>query len=622
MAATPTKTGPPRIDRPRPRLRGWHDRRLMAMGGLLAVLVAGATLGLVRLFGSMPATGTGGSVYPTALEAVEEGSLSSTTSVDGTLGYAGSDTVLAPSGTTQQQLSQAQQAVAGAEAALAADEKASGDAAVSTGESTQASVTQAEEEAASTHAALSGDQTAASDAAASSNQAIAQDQAAVTTAQTQLSDDQSILSAGEASLASDQAKEAKDCAGSGSSSPACQGDQQAVSSDQQTVSSDEQRVTDDQAALTQAANQLADGQLSAQQSQDQWNAKLAADQAAVQDAETALSEAQGAARTDLQQDADEQNAKLTQDELALQDAVAALAQVQADAVNPGTTYTSLPSVGLKVKQGQALYSVNGIPVTLLYGGVTPWRDFQPGMSDGTDVGELNADLQALGFGTGLSPSNHFSAATDAAAKRWQASIGAPQTGIIAIGEVVFEPGEIVVTAVSPTVGGSVQPGQTILTASSTSPQVSVALDASLQSDVMPGDAVTITLPDNQTTQGTVVSVATVATTPSSSGSGSGSSSTPTVTVLINLRNPGNGGGLDQVPVEVAITTGTVRNALIVPVDALLATSRGGYEVEVVGAQGVHHFVEVTPGLFDDASGAVEVTAPGLSVGQRVVVPNI
>jgi hypothetical protein len=41
----------------------------------------------------------------------------------------------------------------------------------------------------------------------------------------------------------------------------------------------------------------------------------------------------------------------------------------------------------------------------------------------------------------------------------------------------------------------------------------------------------------------------------------------------------------------------------------------------VGAGGVHHLVGVQTGLFDDASGQVQVTGPGIAVGQKIVVPN-
>ena len=57
----------------------------------------------------------------------------------------------------------------------------------------------------------------------------------------------------------------------------------------------------------------------------------------------------------------------------------------------------------------------------------------------------------------------------------------------------------------------------MLEGTSTAREVTVDLDAGLQSEVKAGDRVAITLPDNSTTPGVVTSVGTVATTPSSTG---------------------------------------------------------------------------------------------------------
>jgi multidrug efflux pump subunit AcrA (membrane-fusion protein) len=72
-------------------------------------------------------------------------------------------------------------------------------------------------------------------------------------------------------------------------------------------------------------------------------------------------------------------------------------------------------------------------------------------------------------------------------------------------------------------------------------------------------------------------------------------------------------------VLVSITTATVKNVLVVPVDALIALSGGGYAVEV-DSGGSRHLVPVTLGMFDDAEGLVQVSGSGLREGQRVVVP--
>jgi hypothetical protein len=175
-------------------------------------------------------------------------------------------------------------------------------------------------------------------------------------------------------------------------------------------------------------------------------------------------------------------------------------------------------------------------------------------------------------------------------------------------------------------------------ATSTARLVHIALAASQQTEVAVGNKVTITLPNNQTTPGVVSSVATVATCPSSSGPGGSSSSaaapgtdscssggsgsgTPTIAVEVTFSDPAATGTWDQAPVQVGITTASVRGVLTVPVAALLAQSGGGYAVEVVGAGRRNHLVPVSLGLFDDAEGLVQVIGSGLAAGQKVVVPS-
>jgi hypothetical protein len=298
------------------------------------------------------------------------------------------------------------------------------------------------------------------------------------------------------------------------------------------------------------------------------------------------------------------------------------------------TYTELPAVGHVISQGHVLLRVDDRPVVLLYGATPAYRTLSAGAS-GPDVAELNADLVALGYATAarLSPTSaSFGSGTTAALEKLQAAVGLTQSGTLAFGQAVFEPTALRVTSVSAQLGGSALTGQTVMQGTSTARQVQVALDASQQTDVAVGDKVTITLPNNRTTPGVISLVGAVATCPSSSGpggSGSGSApgtdtcssgSAPTVTVGVTPSDPATTGTWDQAPVQVGITTASVANALVVPVDALLALSSSGYAVEVVGAGRTDHLVPVSLGLFDDAEGLVQVTGSGLAAGQAVVVP--
>jgi Putative peptidoglycan binding domain len=309
-------------------------------------------------------------------------------------------------------------------------------------------------------------------------------------------------------------------------------------------------------------------------------------------------------------------AKMQADQQALAAAVAILAQGEASAATYGqnAVYTMLPTVGQIVRRNEPLYAISGTPAFLFYGGVPASRAFRSGMPSGADVAELNRNLRGYGAPSG----DAFTAATKVAIERFQSERDLPATGQLPLGSVVFEPGAVRVTSVTPTTGSPVQAGA-VLSITSTRRVVTIALDASQQTNVKVGDPVLITLPDNSTTPGHVSSVGTVATAPSSDQNGGGSSS-PTIEVEVTPNRPAATGRLDQAPVDVSITTATVRNVLAVPVSALLALAGGGYAVEDADPAGVHHLVAVSVGLFDDAAGMVQVSGNGLAVGQRVVIP--
>jgi hypothetical protein len=451
---------------------------------------------------------------------------------------------------------------------------------------TAQSVAQDQQQVVQDRQALAGDRTAETDATNADNQAVAAAQ--------------STANAASSTLSTDRANEAQDCAGRGSSSPAC--------------SQDGQKVSQDQTQLTQAQQQVTTAQLNAVRDHDQNQAKVESD--------------------------------ITQ----LQGAEAGLAALQPTEVNPGTTYTWLPKVGDIIRQDQPVYSLDRQPVPLLYGSIAAYRAFYVGMSDGADVGQLTHDLIALGYGAGLTQSDHYSSTTAAAVQRWQRALGLPSTGDILLGQVVFEPGPIRVTSVTPSVGqsaggggsgGSGASGSTVLDATSTTPLVSVALDVTQEYLLKPGDAVTVVLPDGTSTVGgRVETVGNVATCPNGNGngagdgspnadngsadqtpcssSGSGNSSTPTVTVTIRLDSTPPAATLDQAPVNVNITTQRADNVLAVPVNALLALAGGGYGVEVVNGT-THQLVGVTTGLYSNT--LVQISGSGISAGTRVEVPS-
>ena len=296
----------------------------------------------------------------------------------------------------------------------------------------------------------------------------------------------------------------------------------------------------------------------------------------------------------------------------------------------GTAYTRLPAPGATIRRGQPLYEVDGTPVTLFYGVRPQWRALSEGVAAGRDVAQLDRNLIALGYGAGLTVSEYFTSATAYAVELWQAAAGLPVTGTVPLGQVVYAPGALRITGVTPSLGAAPQSGAQLLTATSTLPEVSAAVPVSQEYLVRPGEPVTVTLPDGvTTTPGTITSVSTVATA-AQSGSGGSSAGSPqgtgggapagqaTVQVSVRLTNPGAAGQLDQAPVAVNIVTAQARGVLAVPISALVALAGGGYAVEVVHGS-ARQLVAVQTGLFSNT--LVQVSGTGLAVGTNVEVPS-
>jgi hypothetical protein len=285
------------------------------------------------------------------------------------------------------------------------------------------------------------------------------------------------------------------------------------------------------------------------------------------------------------------------------------------------TYTALPPPGQVITNGGTLYDVDAVPVVLMLGNTPAYRPFGPGMTDGPDVAELEADLVALGDDPGrhIRVDDHFDWATAAAIGRWQRAIGIDASSpTVPLGRVVFLATPIRVGAHLAAPGQSTGPSSPY-EAGSTTPIVTVALDASRQDQVPVGSQVTIDLLDGHTTTGTIQSVEPAATAPSAGGGATGdqnqaSSNDATLNVTITL--PAGPKTTAGAPVRVALVTARRHAVLAVPVTALLALAEGGYGVELVDHAGRHHLVAATTGLF--ANTLVEVSGPGLAVGERVV----
>lgn len=112
-------------------------------------------------------------------------------------------------------------------------------------------------------------------------------------------------------------------------------------------------------------------------------------------------------------------------------------------VNPG-----------RLKTGDTVYEVAGVPVRVLQGDRPFYRAMRQGVT-GQDVAQLERGLVALGLLKSADTS--FTEATTAAVRGWQKTLGRPQTGTIELGEVVAVPA----LPASITLGPDLTPGNVL-----------------------------------------------------------------------------------------------------------------------------------------------------------------
>ena len=204
-----------------------------------------------------------------------------------------------------------------------------------------------------------------------------------------------------------------------------------------------------------------------------------------------------------------------------------------------STYTALPAVGKIVNRGQRLYAISGQPVVLLYGPVAavagvPARHVSGARRRRAEREPRGARLRRTASVGDCVHERDLGGDRRASRPR----TASRRTGQLLLGSVVFEPGPVRVTAVTPTLGATVQPG----------PVLSDHLDQAAGHDRArrraavraqgrrPGRDHAARQP---TTPGRVSYVGTVATTRElRPGRRRGGSSTPTIEVDVTPTRPG------------------------------------------------------------------------------------
>jgi peptidoglycan hydrolase-like protein with peptidoglycan-binding domain len=282
------------------------------------------------------------------------------------------------------------------------------------------------------------------------------------------------------------------------------------------------------------------------------------------------------------------------------------------------TVTNTAADGDTVKRNGVLWKIDQEPTLLMYGSIPAYRTMAADNS-GRDVLQLERNLSKLGY-DGFTVDDYYGSGTADAVAQWQSDVGLSDTGVATLGQIIFRPSAVRVSASLAQLGAIVQPGAPILTVTGDERVVSVDLDTADQSLASVKDKVIVTLPDGQEVDGEITSIGTIATDSSSAASGQGQTTATesTIPVTVTLDKPAKAKEWDSAPVDVDLEAGRADAVLTVPVTALLALAEGGYAVEVV-QDGNRQLVAVTTGMF--ANGRVEVSGNGISEGVIVVVPT-
>ena len=229
------------------------------------------------------------------------------------------------------------------------------------------------------------------------------------------------------------------------------------------------------------------------------------------------------------------------------------AQSSAATYGQSSTYTTLPAVGAdRAPRAEPVRDRRRSRSLLLYGSVGAWRAFLPGMSPGADVAELNANLARSATRT-ASPATRSRRRPRRRSTRSGRARPDRRPAQLLLGSVVFEPGPVRVTRVTPTRRRDRAAGAGARRSPRPRGRSTIELDAAQQAEVKVGDPVTITLPDNSTTPGRV----------SLRRHGRDDPRARTRTAAAELADdrgrrhpdrPGRDRHLDQAPVNVSITT--------------------------------------------------------------------
>lgn len=269
--------------------------------------------------------------------------------------------------------------------------------------------------------------------------------------------------------------------------------------------------------------------------------------------------------------------------------------------------TWLPPVGSIVDRGGTLFRVDDRPVVLLVGDLPVYRTLRVGVT-GADVHQFEENLAALGE-SGFTVDDQYTDATATAVRRWQKSLGRPQTGQVAPGEVLYASGPVRVADHRLRVG-DVATGDVVGVTGTIRLATAVIDPGRMGIEVEPGSAVTLLFGDSGEVAATVRAL---------SAPPANADSPPSQSAIVVEAEVADQALLAERegPVTMRFVVAERQDVLAVPVVALVALAEGGYGVQVVEGS-TTRYVAVGTGLF--ARGYVEITSGDLRSGMTIVVP--
>ena len=262
---------------------------------------------------------------------------------------------------------------------------------------------------------------------------------------------------------------------------------------------------------------------------------------------------------------------------------------------PGA-YDVLPA-GTTVDANDVLFRVDGQPVVALIGETPMFRDI--GVDDvGVDVQQLEQSLVDLGFDPGVTVTvdQTFTANTELMVERWQRSVGATDSGQVALSSVVFIPGPAQVAGLeNPAAVLGLQTVDRVLTF--TVPVSDIATLAT-------GDVVSALLPDRSRIDVAISAIGPV--------------QNAAVEVTADIPADAQLPSLDIIAATISWDRESAIDVLALPPGVFVRLDSGDYAVEVVEPSGATSFVSVQLG--ERSGTSVELSGDGIAEGTVVINP--